>query len=140
MAMCGESVAVTAGSSPIVELLAQSDKCEAAGKKKLTVLTFADQATADLTVQSGQATVSTGATSVVEHDQASNPGKWTVTGPKYQFIDIGFATKKGDGNAQKIQTAVNALIADGTYKKILGEYGTPGMAVDSSVINPAPKS
>ncbi|MEU3166111.1 transporter substrate-binding domain-containing protein [Streptosporangium sp. NPDC006930] len=136
--LCGVSVAVTAGSSPVSTLKDQSKKCEAAGKKPVDVQTFADQATADLAVKSGRTDASTATSSGLGYQTRTEPGVWKITGPIYQAIDIGFASMKGDGMAAKLQQATEALIKNGTYAKILAKYGTENMSIKSSVINPEP--
>ncbi|MGW0586343.1 transporter substrate-binding domain-containing protein [Streptosporangium sp. NPDC002607] len=138
--LCGLSVAVTAGSSPVSALQDQSGKCEAAGKKPIDVQTFADQATADLAVKSGRADTSTATASGLGYQTRTEPGVWKITGPTYQAIDIGFASMKGDGMAAKLQQATEALIKKGSYAEILARYGTENMAITTSVINPEPNA
>ncbi|MEO3781388.1 transporter substrate-binding domain-containing protein [Micromonospora sp. B11E3] len=138
--LCGLSIAVTAGSSPVPVLRDQSETCEEVGNDPIDVQTFADQATADLAVKSGRADAVTATSSGLAHQVTTEPGVWKITGPIYQGIDIGFAVMKGDDMAQKLVEATNEIIENGTYAEILAKYGAEKMAIETSVLNPEPAS
>ncbi|MBM7518411.1 transporter substrate-binding domain-containing protein [Nocardioides nitrophenolicus] len=138
--LCGLSVAVTAGSSPVPVLQDLSKTCKGDGKDPIDVQTFADQATADLAVKSGRADTVTATSSGLAYQVTTEPGVWKITGPIYQAIDIGFAVMKGDDMAEKLVQATDDIIADGTYAEILAKYGAEKMAVEKSVLNPEPAS
>ncbi|MFJ3775063.1 transporter substrate-binding domain-containing protein [Streptomyces sp. NPDC090075] len=55
---------------------------------------------------------------------------------EYHRLDVGFAFKKGTELAPAFQSAVNRLIADGTYTKILKKWGTTASAIPKSQISP----
>ena len=78
-------------------------------------------------------------TSTAGYQIKTDPGVWKETGPKFDYVIIGDATPKGNGMAQKLAEAINKLIADGTYAKILAQWGASGLAVTKSVVNPAPE-
>lgn len=126
--LCGLSIAVVAASSPIVPLDAQSSKCVAAGAKPVDVMTFPDWASANLAADSGQADAATGNVSSLDYQVKETPGKAVITGPVYQSVNIGFAVTKGSKWGPKIVKAMNKIIADGTYKKIMDKYGESGIA------------
>jgi len=136
--LCGLSIAVTAGSSPVPVLEDQSASCTSAGKKPIDVQTFADQATADLAVKSDRADAVTATSSGLAYQMTTEPGVWKITGPIYQSIDIGFAVMKGDKLADQLVEATNKIIEDGTYQEILDKYQAQQMAVETSVLNPPP--
>ena len=51
------------------------------------------------------------------------------------------AIKKGDADTAKaVQAAMQKLMDDGTYKKILDTWGVSSGAVDKAEINPAVES
>lgn len=138
--LCGHSIAVTAGSSPVPVLQDLSKTCKSDGKGAIDVQTFADQATADLAVKSGRADAVTATSSGLAYQVTTEPGVWKITGPIYQAIDIGFAVMKGDDMAEKLVEATDEIIANGTYAEILAKYGAEKMAVEKSVLNPEPAS
>ncbi|GHC79515.1 hypothetical protein GCM10010349_61540 [Streptomyces flavofungini] len=49
---------------------------------------------------------------------------------------MGFAFRKGTKLAHAFQAAVNRLIEDGTYDRILKKWGTRASAIDGSRISP----
>ncbi|MDQ6525784.1 transporter substrate-binding domain-containing protein [Nocardioides sp. LHD-245] len=138
--LCGLSIAVTAGSSPVPVLQDLSKTCKEEGNGAIDVQTFADQATADLAVKSGRADAVTATSSGLAYQVTTEPDVWKITGPIYQAIDIGFAVMKGDDMAEKLVEATDEIIANGTYADILATYGAEKMAVDASVLNPEPAS
>lgn len=51
--------------------------------------------------------------------------------------EIGFTTQKGNGLAVAAQAALNQLIEDGDYAKILDRWGLSSEAIQKSELNPA---
>lgn len=132
MALCGLSIGLPASSSPIDTLEAQSVECEQAGKEPIDIKTFSDWAGADLAAQSGQVDAATATLSSMGYQSAQNPDKWTITGPQYLDLEIGFAVPKGSEWGPKLVDAFNAMIADGSYAKIFEAYSTSGMMIEES--------
>ncbi|MCU1480542.1 MAG: hypothetical protein JWQ19_1328 [Subtercola sp.] len=127
-ALCGLSVAAVASSSPIVPLDAQSTTCTSAGKQPINVMTFPDFASAELAATSGQANTWTNTVGSLQYEDSTTPGKLKITGPQYQKVQIGFAVPKGSDLGPKLVTAMNALIANGTYASIFAKYDVPGLS------------
>lgn len=50
--------------------------------------------------------------------------------------DIAITTRKGSGLADPLTLAINALIANGSYRKVLGRWSLDAEAVDRSQTNP----
>lgn len=132
--LCGLRIGAVAASSELPLLTAQSTKCTSAGKRALTIHTFADQPTVQLALQSKQIDAETNASSVQGYQQTVTPGRVKITGPRYSFVDIGFATVKGNGIAQVIADGLNKMIADGSYSRILGKYGATALAVTKATV------
>jgi polar amino acid transport system substrate-binding protein len=55
---------------------------------------------------------------------------------EFHRLDVGFAFKKGSKLTPAFQAAVNQLIADGTYDRILKKWGTSASAITASRISP----
>jgi polar amino acid transport system substrate-binding protein len=55
---------------------------------------------------------------------------------EYHRLDVGFAFKKGSKLAPAFQAAVNKLLSDGSYERILKKWGTTGSAIKESRISP----
>ena len=139
MDVCGHSVGVVSASSPVAILQAQSTSCTKAGKKPIDVETFADYATAGLAAKSHRVDVAVLSTSSAGYEIKTQPGVWKAVGPKFDYVIIGDATPKGNGMAQKLATAINKMIADGSYAKILAQWGASSLAITKSVVNPTPE-
>ena len=136
--LCGLKISVVAADSAIPVLQAQSAKCTAAGKKEISVQTFADQGAATLAVSSKQVDATTATLTNLGYISKQSTGQFAIGGPKYQFVLIGIATKKGNGMAQALADSINELIANGEYTKILKKYGVEGDAIAKAEVNPDP--
>jgi polar amino acid transport system substrate-binding protein len=137
-ALCGLTISTVAADSSIAVLQADSKTCTSAGKKAIHVTTFADQGSAVLAVQSGQASATTATVTNLGYVSTQQRGKFRLGGPKYNYVYIGIATKKGNGVAQALAKAINVLIANGTYHNILAKYGVTDDAVPKALVNPNP--
>jgi polar amino acid transport system substrate-binding protein len=64
-------------------------------------------------------------------------GQLELLGKIYDAAPYGYVVKKDQtAFAQAIADAVKALIADGTYKKVLEKWGVDGGAIDNPAVNP----
>ena len=137
-ALCGKKVALVAADSSIPVLKDQSATCEKDGKGAITVLTFADQGAAPLAVQSKQADATTATVTNLGYIQKKAGNVFKVTGPRYHYVLISVAAKKGNGMAQAIADGINELIDNGQYAAILKRYGVEATAVERAEVNPDP--
>ena len=135
-ALCGHSIAALAGQSTLVELSKQAEQCVAEKKAPLKIAIFPSRSAAWLAVKSGQAELTPVYTGEAGWIIKKDP-TWRVTGPKFDEGQSGFAVNKQTGHAQAWADAVNALIADGSYLKILQKYGVESVALKKVQINPA---
>lgn len=136
--LCGKKISLVAAASSIPVLKQQSAKCTSQGKPAISILTFADQGSATLAVQSKQADATTATVTNLGYIAKQANGKFKLGGPRYLFVLIGIATKKGNGMAKAIASGINALIANGTYLSILKKYGVEAAAVKRAEVNPNP--
>ncbi|ROR09887.1 transporter substrate-binding domain-containing protein [Erwinia sp. JUb26] len=134
--LCGHSVAALAGQSTIDALNQQAAACQQQGKPALKVAIYPSRSAAWLAVKSGQAELTPVYTGEAGWIVKKDP-TWRVTGPVFNSGQSGFAVDKQQGHAQLWADAVNALIADGSYQKILQKYGVESVALKTVVINPA---
>ncbi|MCU1492279.1 MAG: hypothetical protein JWO62_43 [Acidimicrobiaceae bacterium] len=137
-ALCGLTISTVAADSSIPVLTTDSTTCTKAGKKAITITTFPDQGSAVLAVQSGRADATTATVTNLGYVSAQEPGKFRLGGPKYNYVYIGIATKKGNGVAAALAKAINVLIKNGGYHKILAKYGVTDDAVSRALVNPNP--
>jgi polar amino acid transport system substrate-binding protein len=136
--LCGLKISIVAADSAIPVLKTDSASCTSAGKKAITVLTFADQASATLAVSSKQADATTSTLTNLAYISKQAAGQFQLGGPKYQYVLIGIAVKKGNGMAKALAAAINVLIENGKYAAILKTYGVQDDAITKATVNPSP--
>ncbi len=138
--LCGLKISVVAADSAIPVLQDQSKTCTTEGKAAISVLTFADQGAATLAVTSKQVDATTATVTNLAYISSQASGQFQIGGPKYQYVLIGISVKKGNGMGQAIADGINALIADGSYEKILETYGVQADAITTATVNPDPST
>lgn len=138
--VAGKTIAVDSGTNQEKILLDWSKQDVANGLKPVTVKYYSAGNSVYLALTSGRidaylepnpsaqyyATTS-GTTKVV--------GIFSGAGPSLQGL-ISATTKKGNGLVKPLADALNELIKDGTYGKILARWGLTSEAVPTSQINP----
>jgi polar amino acid transport system substrate-binding protein len=129
--LCGLTVAVEKGTTQADDATAQDATCKSAGKAGVTVSQFPDQNGANLAVTSGRAQVSMADSPVADYQVKLSDGKLKLVGTPYGTAPYGIAVPKNSGLAQPLQTALKAIIADGTYTKILTKWGVQDGTITS---------
>jgi ABC-type amino acid transport/signal transduction systems, periplasmic component/domain len=135
--LCGQSVAVEKGTTQADDVGAQSKKCTAAGKQAVDLQVLPDQNAANLAISSGRADVGAADTPVAVYIAEQSSGQFKVVGKPVPPEPYGIAMPKNNGMAQPVLDAVKAIIADGTYKKILEHWGLQAGAITNPKINGA---
>ncbi|WP_199272649.1 ABC transporter substrate-binding protein [Streptomyces broussonetiae] len=132
--LCGLNVATTAGTTFEATLEENKHVCADAGRKAYQVQTYADQSAMWSSVQQGRSDVVMSTINGLRYAVAHQPGVKFLG--KFHRLDVGFAFKKGTKLAPAFQAAVNRLLSDGTYGRILDKWGTTGSAIVESRISP----
>jgi polar amino acid transport system substrate-binding protein len=135
---CGKSIAVQTGTVEADDLAAKSKACTAAGNKAITIHQYQaqDDATSALISGKDQAMSADLPVSIDAVDKSS--GKLALDGKQYSAAPYGYAIAKNNGQfGPAIQGAVQDLINDGTYTKILTTWKVASGAIPTSQINPA---
>ncbi len=137
--MCGLTVSTVQGSTQIGLVDAASAKCTAAGKASIQNLQYAQPADARLQVQSGRVAAFLGNSPVMVYlAKTAGEGKIfdVVPGHVYQPVPLGIGVAKTNTQLRDaLQKSLNALIANGSYRKILEKHGVESGAVSSATIN-----
>ena len=68
--------------------------------------------------------------------QQSN-GQFELTGTPFAEAPYGIALPKDNGMAQAVLAGVKAMIADGSYTKVMTKWGVQSGAITNPVINGA---
>ena len=122
--LCGLTVSVETGTTEQADATAQAKKCA----KKLAVLPFPPQSSANLALSSGRAQVSMADSPVAAYQVKKSAGRFKLVGQTYGTAPYGIAVPKSAGTLDKaILAALNDLIANGKYSSILSTWGVqPG--------------
>ena len=135
--LCGKKVAVLKGSTQQDDATSQSKKCVAAGKPAVTALVFPDQNGANLAISSGRAAVGLADTPVAAYIVKQAGGQFKLAGDQYAVALHGMAFPKGSQLTQAVLAGMKAIIADGTYQKVLAKWGASNIALDAPILNGA---
>ncbi|MFF7195272.1 ABC transporter substrate-binding protein [Streptomyces sp. NPDC008079] len=121
--MCGHTIAVMKGSIYAENYMPTFDRdCVRAGKPAITVSVFPAQADATLAVSSRRADASMSDYGPLSYIAGQSNGRLDVLNANYLPTTWGYALPKGSALAPAVAAAVNNLISDGTYGKILAKW------------------
>ncbi|HLJ74323.1 MAG TPA: ABC transporter substrate-binding protein [Casimicrobiaceae bacterium] len=137
--MCGRTVSTVQGSTQIALVDETSAKCKAAGKPPIENLQYSQPSDARLQVQTGHVAAFLGNTPVMVY-LAKTAGDGTifdvVRGHEYQPVPLGIGVAKSNTPLRdELKRVLDALIADGTYRKILEKHGVESGAITAATIN-----
>lgn len=131
--LCGTSAIAITGATGADLLAEKSAECESAGKQPIEI-TLTDRA-ADALQQTiaNQVDAFMDTAELMGYYELQSDGKFTLVGEPVGAIQIGAATLKGNADLHEaLQSAFDALIEDGTYAKILEEWGMPGQDIGNA--------
>jgi polar amino acid transport system substrate-binding protein len=136
---CGVTVAVQKGTVQQEEDLPPKQKaCQSEGKPlKVLVYEAQDQATA--AVASGKADAMLADSPVVAYAVKQSGGKIEALGDIYDAAPYGYVVPQDDkALAEAIVAALKSLDSDGSYKKVLDNWGVSDGAISDFAVNPTP--
>jgi polar amino acid transport system substrate-binding protein len=145
--LAGKTVAVQSSTTEQSDVASLSKKLVSQGKQGISVVSFPGDSEALLAVQSGRADCRVEATSA-----AAYAVKTYGNGSEFELVQsptvaAAFGTgmvglgvpKQGTALLHAIQQAIQALMSDGTYAKIMNKYGTSVVGISTAGINQGPK-
>ncbi|MED7954406.1 ABC transporter substrate-binding protein [Streptomyces sp. BE303] len=133
--LCGLTIGTGAGTTFETTLNAKKNVCTDAGKKPYEVKAFSDAGAALTSLQQGRVDISMSTINGLRY-QASQEASGTKFLGEFHRLDVGFAFKKGSTLTPAFQAAVNQLIKDGSYERILKKWGVADSAIKESQISP----
>jgi len=137
---CGKSIGVQQGTVQVDDLTAKSKKCTDEGKPAIKQVVRKQQTEVNNDLVAGKIDAMA-ADSPIIGDALKKTGKLEIIGEVYDTAPYGYAISKDSGQFKDaILGALKALIADGTYKKILTDAGVESGAITEPAINAASKS
>ncbi|MFJ9518318.1 ABC transporter substrate-binding protein [Kitasatospora sp. NPDC101801] len=133
--LCGLTIGTGVGTTFETTLNSKKNVCTDAGKKAYEVRAYSDTGATLTSLQQGKVDLVMSTINGLRY-QESQPASGTRFLSEFRRLDVGFAFKKGSPLTPAFQAAVNQLIQDGTYRKILEKWGTTGSALTKSEISP----
>ncbi|MCB4912088.1 ABC transporter substrate-binding protein [Bifidobacterium pseudocatenulatum] len=134
--LCGKKVAVQTATMQETEANKIAKQCETDGKDKLEVISSKLQTDVTTNVVTGKADVFYADSPVAGYAIAQTDGQLEMLGKVEGVAPEGIVIKKGDSQMDEaVQKAVQKLIDDGTYLKILKYWGVEDGAIETSEIN-----
>lgn len=140
--LCGMTVDLQRGTSQDAAIAAQSKKCTSVGLHGITVLKFTTDDEALKEFLAGKSMAHISDYPVVSHLARTLGGGKTyiVAGQQFGVVPYGIAVSKKNGVLRdRIQSALKAVIADGTYDALLKKWGLEQGAMRSAPVNAGTK-
>jgi polar amino acid transport system substrate-binding protein len=137
---CGLKVAVQATTyQDTVELPAKSQACVAAGKPAIQKVPLDTQDAAANAVALGQADAFSADSPVTLYAITQLKGKLHTAGKTFKAAPYGMAVAKGSGMAKAVQAALQSMVYDGSYGRILDKWGVSDGGLKEITINAVAK-
>ncbi|MFJ8626745.1 ABC transporter substrate-binding protein [Kitasatospora sp. NPDC093550] len=133
--LCGLTVGTGAGTTFETTLNSRKNVCTDAGKKPYEVRAFSESGALLTSLQQGRVDIEMSTINGLRHQAAQEASGTRFLG-EFHRLDVGFAFKKGSKLTPAFQAAVNQLIKDGTYQRILRKWGVADSAIEESRISP----
>lgn len=133
---CGKTVAVQKATVQVPDIEARSAACTAAGKSAVNIEQFTLQSDATTAVATGKADAMLADSPVIGY-AVQQTGKLQAIGSVYDSAPYGIVVPLNQKDfAVTVQQAVQSLINDGSYAKILAKWGLQNGAITQSQLNP----
>ncbi|MEU6289307.1 ABC transporter substrate-binding protein [Streptomyces sp. NPDC046988] len=138
--VAGRTVAVSSGTNQEKLLVEWSKENEKAGRKPVDIKYYQNDSDTYLALQSGRIDLYVGPNPTAAYHAATTGrtevvGTYSGAGTTLQGL-IAATTKKDSGLAKPLADALNHVIENGTYAKVLERWGLSDEAVTKSEINP----
>jgi polar amino acid transport system substrate-binding protein len=128
--LCGKKVIVAVATTAEALSQEQSEKCTAAGKPGIDISRNSHADVAIQQVQNGQVDAYLDTAETLGYYATKTGAPIQMAGQPFGTIKIGAATLKGNTALHNaIQDALNQLEADGTYSKILDQWGQSELSI-----------
>ncbi len=133
--LCGLKIGTGTGTTFQTTLERNKKVCTDAGKPAYEVQVYSDTGATTLALKQGHVDVVMSTINGLRHLTASQKDLRFLG--EFRRLDVGFALPKGSDLAPALRQAVNRLIEDGTYQRILQRWGVEPSAIGQSEVNPA---
>lgn len=139
--LCGAKVGTSRSTSFPEEIKKWSDaQCVAAGKPAVTYVPTENSIDARNQLKQERIDAVVQGSETLPYAMKNDPGQYRILGAPFTLGYQGIAFRKDDTVLREAVTeALTALIADGTYGKILARYDLSANAVEAPLLNAAPQ-
>jgi polar amino acid transport system substrate-binding protein len=135
---CGKKIAVQTGTVQVDDITARSKACTDAGKPAITIDQYEAQSDATAAVVSGKDDAGLADSPVMAYAVKQTNGQLQLLGDVYDAAPYGYVIPKDQAEfAQAVAGAVKSLIDDGTYQKVLAQWGVDAGAITAPAVNPS---
>jgi polar amino acid transport system substrate-binding protein len=132
---CGKKIAVQTGTVQVDDITAKNKKC---GSNKITVDQYQKQSDATNAVVTGKDDAMLADSPVSAYAVKQTNGQLALIGEIYDSAPYGYVVGKDKTDlADALNAALQALIADGTYKTVLDKWGVSAGAITAPAVNPS---
>lgn len=135
--LCGLSAGALSGSVEDLDLTGQSAKCKKAHKKAIDIHVYQSNSQAILAVVSGRIALYDGDSDQNAWIQKQKSGQIQPSGPAYGVAIDGMPVHKHSALLKPLQGALQELMNNGTYKRILATYGVGAGGLKRATIDHA---
>jgi polar amino acid transport system substrate-binding protein len=135
--LCGKAVGVQAGTVQVEDLAARNEACTSAGKPAIQVSELQAQTDVTLALTANRIVAMLADSPVVDYAVQTTEGAIEPIGQPYDTAPYGIVLAKDQGQfSEALRGAVQALIADGTYRAVLDKWNVGGGAIPAPQVNP----
>jgi polar amino acid transport system substrate-binding protein len=136
--LCGKGVGLQSGAVQVPIAQKASDDCVAAGKPPIDIKQLGKDSEVQMLLRNGRIAVDLLDAPVAAYSAAQSDEFEVVPNERYEVRNHGVMVLKGnDQLAEAIKTAIDELMADGTYTQILDKYQVPDLAIEQAQISRA---
>jgi polar amino acid transport system substrate-binding protein len=134
---CGLKIAVQKATVQVDDITARSEACTTAGKDAITIDQYDAQSDATAAIASGKDDAGLADLPVMVYAVQQTNGQLELLGEPYGDAPYGYVLAKDQTEfAQVVADAVKSLIADGSYEKVLKNWGVQAGAINDPTVNP----
>ncbi|GAA1250757.1 ABC transporter substrate-binding protein [Pseudonocardia aurantiaca] len=133
--LCGRAVGVQAGTVQVDDIAARSAACTAAAQPAIQVTELQQQTDVTLALTSNRIVAMLADSPVVAYAVTTTDGAVEAVGEPWDTAPYGIVLAKNQGQfAQAVRGAVQSLIDDGTYGRVLEKWNVSNGAVPASEV------